>query len=76
MDKVIVYHNTEDDCLALMWPATNCGLTVEQIAAKDVPKGTKYKILNVSDLPTDLSFIDAWEYDFTNVTDTGTYDGK
>ena len=74
MDKVIVYHNTEDDCLDLMWPATNCGLTVEQIAAKDVPKDTKYKILDVSDLPTDLSFIDAWEYDFTNVTDTGTYE--
>lgn len=72
MNKVIIYHNTEFDCLSLMWPADNVGLTVEEIAKKDVPKGVKYKILDESELPSDLSFIDAWEYDFTNVTDTGT----
>ena len=52
----------------------NCSLTYEEVAKKDVPKGLKYKIVNESDLPSDLSFIDAWEDDFTDVTDTGDYE--
>ena len=71
--KVIIYYNPEFDQLSLCWKSQKCSLTYEEVAKKDVPKGLKYKIVNESDLPSDLSFIDAWEDDFTNVTDTGEY---
>ena len=71
--KVIIYYNPEFDQLSLCWKSQKCSLTYEEVAKKDVPKGLKYKIVNESDLPSDLSFIDAWEYDFTDVTDTGEY---
>lgn len=35
---------------------------MEWIAAKDVPEGKPYKIVDVSDIPEDRTFRDAWEY--------------
>jgi hypothetical protein len=32
------------------------------IAAKDVPEGKPYKIVDVADIPTDRTFRGAWEY--------------
>lgn len=34
------------------------------IAAKDVPAGKPYRIVDVSDIPTDRTFRAAWEADF------------
>jgi len=34
----------------------------EWIAAKDVPEGKPYKIVDVSDIPEDRTFRGAWEY--------------
>ncbi len=61
-DKRIVYTD-EKGRLVIVFPADNCGLTVEEIQAKDVPAGisTSY-ILNASDLPSDTDFVDAWTY--------------
>ena len=39
-------------------------LLIEETALKDVPSGVKYKIIDVSDLPADRDFRNAWEYDF------------
>jgi len=61
MAKVIVY-TTEDGYLAEVFPAANCGLTIEEIAEKDVPAGITYHIVNASELPTDRTFRDAWEW--------------
>ena len=36
--------------------------TIEELAAKDVPAGKPYKIVDVSDIPEDRTFRDAWEY--------------
>ncbi len=36
--------------------------TIEELAAKDVPAGKPYKIVDVSDIPTDRTFRAAWEY--------------
>ena len=33
-----------------------------ELAMKDIPKGKPYKIVDVSDVPTDRTFRDAWEY--------------
>ena len=72
--KVIIFHNPVEGQLTLMWKSQNCSLTYEEAAKKDVPKGLKYKIINESELPSDLSFIDAWEDDFTDVTDVGEFE--
>ena len=60
MDKRIIYP-TNDSGVAIIIPA-ECGLTIEEIAAKDVPAGKPYKIVNVADIPTDRTFRNAWEY--------------
>ena len=60
-DKRIIYNNDEGG-ISIIIPADNCGLTVEQIQAKDVPSGKTSWIVNTSTVPTDRSFRDAWTY--------------
>lgn len=60
MNKRIIYP-TDDGGVAIIVPS-NCGLTIEEIAAKDVPAGKPYKIVDVADIPTDRTFRNAWEY--------------
>lgn len=61
MNQRIIYP-TDDGGVAVIIPAPDCGLTIEEIAAKDVPVGKPYKIADVSDIPADRTFRDAWEY--------------
>ena len=61
MDKRIIYP-TDNGGVAVIVPAPNCGLTIEEIAAKDVPSGTDYQIVDVADVPSDRTFRNAWEY--------------
>ena len=61
MDLRIIYP-TDDGGVAIIIPADECGLTIEEIATKDVPDGKPYKIVNISDIPTDRTFRNAWEY--------------
>jgi hypothetical protein len=67
--KLAIFPNDEGT-ISVLVPAPNCGLTLEQICAKDVPTGVKYKIIDSSELPADREFRNAWSYDFTN-----SYDG-
>jgi hypothetical protein len=60
MNQRIIYP-TDDGGVAILIPA-DCGLTIEEIAQKDVPEGKPYKIVDVSDIPTDRTFRNAWEY--------------
>ena len=61
MNKRIVYQN-DDGGVSVIVPAPECVLTIEEIAAKDVPAGKPYKIVDVSDIPSDRTFRNAWEY--------------
>jgi hypothetical protein len=61
MTQAIIYPNDEGG-VALVMPAPECGLTIEEIAAKDVPAGKPYRIVDYSDLPQDHTFFNAWEY--------------
>lgn len=61
MTKRIIYP-TDEGGVAVIVPASECGLTIEEIAAKDVPAGKPHKIVDVSDIPSDRTFRDAWEY--------------
>jgi hypothetical protein len=60
MSKRIIYP-TDDGGVAIIIPS-DCGLTIDEIATKDVPTGKPYKIVVVSDIPTDRTFRNAWEY--------------
>jgi len=67
MTKRIIYQST-DGGVSILIPA-NCGLTAEQIAAKDVPTGLPYKIVDVADIPTDRQWRDEWTLDAADLTD-------
>ena len=59
--KRIIYTN-DDGGVAIIVPA-DCGLTIEEIAAKDVPAGKPYQIVDVSDIPTERTFRGAWSWE-------------
>ena len=67
MGQRIIYQN-DTGGVAVLIPA-DCGLTIEQIAAKDVPTGKAYKILDVSEIPTDRQWRNEWTVDEADLTD-------
>ena len=64
MNQRIIYP-LDNGGVAVVIPAPNCGLTVEEIARKDVPDGVPFRIIDVSDIPADSMFRNAWEADFS-----------
>ena len=62
MSNFRVIYPTDDGGVAVIIPAAECGLTIEEIATKDVPAGKPYKIVDVADIPSDRTFRLAWEY--------------
>ena len=66
-NKRIIYQN-DTGGVAVLIPA-DCGMTIEQIAAKDVPTGKAYKIVDVSDVPTDREWRNEWTVDEADLTD-------
>ena len=61
MNQRIIYQNDEGG-VSVIVPSPNCGLSIEQIAAKDVPAGKPYQIVDVADIPSDRTWRNAWEY--------------
>ena len=68
MNQRIIYKN-ESGGVSVIIPSPDCWLTVEQIARKDVPVGKPYKIVNVSEIPSDRADRDAWMVDEADLTD-------
>jgi len=68
MNQRIIY-KTEEGGVAVIIPAPECPLSIEEIAKKDVPTGKPYKIVDVADIPTDRTFRNAWTVDETTLTD-------
>jgi len=66
-NKRIIYQNDEGG-VAVIIPC-ECGLTIEEIAAKDVPTGNAYKIVDVADIPTDRQWRNEWAVDEADLTD-------
>ena len=59
----IIYPNNEGG-LSVVIPTGE--LPIEDVAAKDVPKGVAYLIISAEDMPSDRTFRGAWEADFSN----------
>jgi hypothetical protein len=61
--KRIIYKNP-DNSVSIIVPSGEAlqSMTIEQIANKNVPANTPYKIIDVSEIPSDRTFRNAWEY--------------
>ena len=68
--KRIIYKNL-DNSVSIIIPTDEAlqSMTIEQIAKKDVPTGYKYKIVDVSEVPSDREFRNAWTIDEAELTD-------
>ena len=68
----VIYPN-DDGGVSILIPAPEAleTMTIEEIAAKDVPAGKPYKIVDVSDIPSDRTFRNAWEADMSSPDGTG-----
>lgn len=63
MNQIIIYPNGQGGvCVVTPTPEALEIMTIEEIAAKDVPQGIEYKIIDASELPQDRTFRNAWEY--------------
>jgi len=63
----IIYQT--DDGIAVITPAPNCSLSDAETAAKDVPTGSAYKIVEDSYVPSDRTFRNAWAIEASELTD-------
>jgi hypothetical protein len=70
MSKAVIYKQ-DNGVVAIIIPAPNvlevCG--IDLIAKKDVPAGKPYKIIDVSEIPTDRSMRNVWTVDDADLTD-------
>ena len=63
MTKRIIYPNN-DGGVSILIPTEEylTDHTIEELATKDVPANTTYKIVDVADIPSDRTFRNAWEF--------------
>jgi len=63
MNQRIIYPNDEGGVsIVIPSPEALEIMTIEDIAAKDVPEGKPFKIIDTADVPSDRTFRNAWEY--------------
>ena len=74
MANVIIFR-TSDNKIGVCYPNETFmeenGITIQELAKKDIPHGSPYFIADESVVPDDFTFSDAWEVDFTNPDGTG-----
>ena len=61
--KRIIYP-TDEGGVAVIIPSDEylSDHTIEELAAKDVPDGKAYQIIDEADVPSNRTFRNAWEY--------------
>jgi hypothetical protein len=62
MNNPRIIYPTPEGGVAIIIPAPDCGLTIEEIAAKDIPAGVPFRIVEAADIPDDRTFRNAWEF--------------
>ena len=70
MNQRIIFKNNNGS-ISIIIPTPDClqSHTIKEIAAKDVPLGKPYKIVDVSEIPSDRTFRDAWDIDESELID-------
>tara|TARA_R100000773_G_C4186443_1_gene94030 strand:+ start:201 stop:428 length:228 start_codon:yes stop_codon:yes gene_type:complete len=66
--KRIIYKQ-DNGVIAIIVPAINETMSIEEIARKDVPTDKAYKIVNVSEISSDRTFRGAWTIADNELTD-------
>ena len=56
---VIIYPN-DDGYVSVITPNPNCGMTIEEVAQKDVPSGKPYQIVDDTTLPAGPQELWTW----------------
>lgn len=64
MTDRIIYPN-EDGGISVIVPSPRWTGSIRDLALKDVPKGQPFLIVPVSEIPTDRTYREAWEADFS-----------
>jgi hypothetical protein len=59
-----IIYPSDDGGVAIIIPTGD--IEIAEVARKDVPAGKPYKIVDVADIPSDRTFRNAWEADFSN----------
>jgi len=59
-DKRVIYPNDEGGVCILV-PSTSCP-SIDNII-KDVPEGKPYQVVDISDIPTDRTYRNAWTFE-------------
>jgi hypothetical protein len=68
MSKRIIYQ-TDAGGVSVLTPTEDRGLTVQQVAEKDVPAGKPFKIVDETDIPKDRSERNSRTVDAATLTD-------
>jgi len=67
MKKRIVYKNPDGSC-AIVVPSPKWEKSIEELAEKDVPDGRNWRIVDVSNIPQDRTYREAWTDDSATET--------
>ena len=69
MNQRIIYKTDEGVAVIIPTPDALQTYTIQQIAEKDVPAGKPFKIVDVSEIPSDRTFRNAWTVNEADLTD-------
>jgi len=69
MDRIIYKNDNGGVSVVIPTDEALSQHTIQEIAVKDVPAGKPFKIVSVSDIPSDRSERDAWTIDEADLTD-------
>jgi len=59
-DKRVIYPNDEGG-VSILVPSTSCP-SIDRLI-QDVPKGKPYQVVNMSEIPSDRNYRNAWTYE-------------
>jgi len=62
MNKKIIYPTEGGVSVITPTPDYLLTHTIEECASKDVPEGKPFQIVDASEIPSDRTFRNAWEY--------------
>ena len=65
MKSLIIFPNDTGN-LVFVYPVLDCGLSIDEIARKDVPQGKPYLLLDEAEVPADHTYFEAFTADFSN----------
>lgn len=69
--KVIIWMHPKTGAVALTTVSPEYADSLNEVAKKVVAKGVHYKIVEHSEIPTDLTYRDAWVVDLNSTNSDG-----